>query len=92
MTYDPQPCAASDHHRPLPVETDRHHIYPKYLCGLLGVPIIHTTVPLCGACHQAVHHVLEHLISDGEAPGHRWTTTAVGPWIAMAWHWWQSEL
>lgn len=51
----PTTCQASVYHRPRPVQIDVHHILPKEFGGKT-VP--GNTVPICGACHEAVHALL----------------------------------
>lgn len=89
MTIDLELCTGSSH-AARPLVTDRHHVYPKYLCGLLGLPQRLERTPLCGACHDAVHHLLDHLVSDGETPGHR-RGAGYWRWVDEAWSWWQSQ-
>ena len=88
--YDPELCAGSTHSC-APLTTQRHHVIPKYLSALLGLPITRTVVPLCGTCHDAVHHLIEHLINEGETPGHR---RGAGYWrlVDIAWAWWKTEM
>ncbi len=88
--YDPEPCNGSSHSCQ-PLVTDRHHTYPTYLCGLLGIPARREVVPLCGACHDAVHHLLHHLINEGATPGHR-RGAAYWSLVDAAWDWWQAAL
>lgn len=84
-------CVGALEHRPAYAETDRHHVYPKYLCGLLGVPIIGLTVPLCSGCHDLVHHTLHHLINTGARGGHRLPAGAA-ELVERAWRWWQVQV
>lgn len=91
MTTTTIECVGALDHRPNYAEVDRHHVYPKYLCGLLGVPTLAVTVPLCAQCHDLVHHALHHLINTGTIDGHR--LAAGSRWIVYeAWRWWQAEL
>lgn len=90
MTYDPELCTGSSHSC-LPLTTDRHHIRPKYLAALLGIPIRTETTPLCGACHESTHHLIVHLINEGETPGHH-RGAGYWRWVDEAWAWWQAEV
>lgn len=90
MSYDPESCTGSSHScRPL--TTQRHHLYPKFLCGLLGIPVIPVVTPLCGSCHDSVHALLVHLINEGATPGHV-RGAGYWQWVDMAWAWWQAEV
>lgn len=90
MSYDPELCQGSGHSC-APLTTQRHHLFPKYLCGLLGVPYRREVVPLCGTCHDSVHHLLHHLINEGSASGHR-RGAAYWSHVDAAWKWWQASL
>ncbi len=90
MSRDTELCEGATYHSPVPLWTERHHIYPKYLSGLLGVPVIEKLVPLCGTEHENVHHALRHLINTGENP-HRFAAQTQG-YVEAAWVWWQAEL
>ena len=70
MTTDGEACVGCATHRPAPITTDRHHVYPKYLCELLGMDDIPEVVPLCKTEHDNVHHVIEHFINEGTSGGH----------------------
>lgn len=78
-------------HSPVYAEVDHHHIYPKYLAALLGLPERPETVDLCAGCHDDLHHVLRHWINEGHPGGHhlpqlmRW-------YVQVAWAWWQDGL
>lgn len=78
------------YHAPIPIWTQRHHVFPKYLCALLGVPVRALVVPLCATCHGRVHHALVHLINSGANP-HRLSAGEAGL-VVQAWAWWQSTL
>jgi hypothetical protein len=86
--YDPELCTGAKH-TTRPLTTQRHHIHPKYLSALLGVPVRTELTPLCGMCHDAVHHLLDHLISEGATPGHR-RGAGYWRWVDEAWAWWQA--
>ena len=90
MTYDPELCQGAAYHSPRPITTERHHVYPKYLADLLGLPVIPVLVPLCGTEHENVHHALRHLINTGENP-HRFADRTQG-YVDAAWTWWQVAL
>lgn len=90
MSRDLELCEGALYHAPLPLWTERHHIFPTYLCSLLGVAKRHEIVPLCGNCHERVHHALKHLINEGSNP-HR-LSPAETVIVERAWAWWQAEL
>jgi hypothetical protein len=94
-------CANPVEHRPTYIETDLHHVRPTYLALLLYPGLTRTqlfaahpetreTVSLCNNDHDAIHHLLEHLISEGQTPGHR-RGAGYWRWIDEAWAWWQEE-
>jgi hypothetical protein len=88
MTRDAELCEGATYHSPLPLFTERHHVYPMYLAALLGVPANATVVPLCGTEHENVHHALRHLINTGENP-HRFadrTRGYVDHLVTICWH------
>lgn len=87
MTRDTEECEGAAHHAPIPLWTQRHHIYPTYLCALLELPKRHEVVPLCGNCHERVHHALRHLINTGANP-HRLSSSEMAL-VMVAWEWWQ---
>jgi len=82
-------CVGATYHSPRYAETDRHHVYPKYLSALLGVPTRSETMRLCSGCHDLVHHALHHLINTGTRGGHRLPAGARAQVLA-AWGWWQA--
>lgn len=90
MTVDTEPCVGAAYHAPIPLWTERHHVYPKYLCSLLGVPEIPLVRPLCSNCHTRIHHILHHLINTGE-PGHR-LSGGEALLVGLAWSWWVGEI
>ena len=90
MSVDFESCTGAAYHSPLPLWTERHHVYPMYLSALLGVPDVHLLRPLCANCHTRVHHVLAHLINSGEQ-GHR-LSDGEQLLVNLAWSWWQGEL
>lgn len=91
MTITTVVCQGALDHRPNYAETDRHHVRPKYLSSLLGVPIDPRTVPLCSGCHDLAHHALHHLINEGVIGGH---VLPYGLRVVVydAWAWWQAAL
>ena len=91
MTRDSEPCEGATYHAPQPLFTQRHHVRPKYLAALLGVPIDPTVVPLCATEHDNVHHALHHLINEGQQGGHRFADRTQG-YIEAAWQWWGAAL
>ncbi len=84
-------CFGVKSHTPEPAEVDRHHIFPKYLSHLLGVPERRETAALCSGCHDLVHHVLRHFINEGTMGRHRLSST-LRTIVDRAWEWWQSSL
>lgn len=84
-------CAGSLYHSPAYCEVDNHHVYPKYLCSLLGVPERRETVPLCSTDHDNAHHALVHLINNGESGGHR-LSAGLQVHVDAAWRWWQATV
>lgn len=84
-------CQGATDHRPVYAETDRHHVRPKYLAALLGLPIETRTVPLCSGCHDLVHHVLHHLINEGTMGGHR-LSPRMHALVMDPWEWWQAKV
>lgn len=91
MSIDPENCIGAASHSPRPIETERHHIFPKYLCALLEVPERPEIVPLCGTCHSNVHHVLTTLINTGTLEGHRLSESS-REIVNLAWGWWREML
>lgn len=91
MTTDPEQCVGAEDHRPRAIETERHHVFPMYLCDLAGVPRRRELAPLCGTCHTNVHHAIHHLLKTGTVGGH------VLPYgsrllVYRWWAWWQEVL
>lgn len=80
-------CVGALVHSPMYAEVDRHHVYPTFLCSLLGMPKRTETVDLCAGCHDIVHHILRHRINTGELGGHR-TSAGVRATVDAAWDWW----
>ena len=91
MTNTARICVGAFDHSPRYAEVDRHHVIPKYLAALLGVPIHPATVDLCAGCHDIVHHSLRHLINTGAIGGHR-LTAGSRALVDTAWVWWQETL
>jgi hypothetical protein len=91
MSVDLEKCVGSRTHRPAVITTDRHHVYPKYLCALLELKEIGALVPLCKTEHDNIHHVIDHLINEGEAGGH---VLSLGATILVnaCWDWYQEVL
>lgn len=90
MTRDTEVCTGAGSHAPLPLWTERHHIFPTYLCDLLGVEERDEVLPLCGNCHERVHHAIRHLVNTGENP-HRLSVRETSL-VQAAWSWWQQTL
>lgn len=91
MTADLELCIGAAEHRPMVLWTERHHVYPMYLCRLAGVPIRQRVEPLCGTCHENVHHAIHHLLADGTVGGHHLSAGSralVYDW----WAWWQDVI
>ncbi len=88
MSKDPRPCASGIRdHTPEPAERERHHIYPRYLAALLGVPERPQTAVLCAGCHDQLHHVIHHRINSGTVGGHR-LPAGLRMLADDAWTWW----
>lgn len=84
-------CVGALDHSPRYAEVDRHHVRPKYLCALLGVPYRTETVDLCAGCHDVTHHVLHHLINTGTVQSHH-LPSGIRSVVETAWVWWQETL
>ena len=85
-------CQGAISHRPDYAETDNHHVHPKYLAALLGLPVDnHLIVPLCSGCHDLTHHILHHFINEGNAGGHH-MPKGIKLLVGDAWGWWTSNL
>lgn len=91
MTTAVKRCVGAREHRPDYAETDAHHVFPKYLAHLLGVPEIPTTVTLCSGCHDLVHHLIHHLISDGNVDRHH-SSPRVMALARRAYGWWAAKV
>lgn len=89
--YTARLCAGALDHRPRYAEVDRHHIYPKYLASLLGVPEVNVTTDLCSGCHDLIHHLIHHLINEGDLGGHHAPYRVAGL-ARTAYSWWTSAL
>jgi len=91
MTRTSKVCVGARYHSPIYYEIDNHHLFPKFLCALLGVPERRETVPLCATDHDNVHHALTALINTGTVGGHR---LAPGSRLLVeaAWVWWRTTL
>ena len=90
MTRTAAICSGAREHTPQYAEIDNHHLYPRYLCGLLGVPERRETVQLCSGCHDLLHHVLHHCINAGTLGGHR-LSAGLKRHVEAAWQWWRVE-
>ena len=90
MSVDHESCVGAAYHAPLPLWTERHHIFPKYLSALLGVAEVPLLAALCSNCHTRVHHALHHLINAGTNP-HR-LSDGESYLLNLAWSWWSQEL
>ncbi len=84
-------CYGVTSHTPEPAEIDRHHLYPRYMSGLLGIPERTERVNLCSGCHDLVHHVLHHRVNEGTLGGHH-LSAASRHIVDAAWEWWQEEV
>ncbi len=84
-------CYGVRSHTPEPAEVDQHHIRPKYMAHLLGVPERTEIVALCSGCHDLVHHVLRHRVNEGTVGGHR-LSAMLRDAVDTAWSWWQETL
>ncbi len=83
-------CGMADH-TPQYAEVDSHHVFPKYMAGLLGIPERKETVALSSGCHDQAHHVIHHLINEGTVGGHR-LAPGLRALVDQAWEWWQEEV
>jgi len=70
-------CIGAKVHRPKPLITEQHHIFPVYLQARVWSDVdparpatAHTKdkVMLCGNCHATVHMVLDALLRDEVPP------------------------
>ncbi len=84
-------CAGARYHSPIYYEIDNHHVYPRYLCALLGIPERPETVPLCATDHDNAHHALTTRINEGTVGGHR-LPDGLRSIVDRAWQWWQLEM
>jgi len=91
MTWDPEACVGAADHSPRAIATERHHIFPKYLCALAGLAIRHELAPLCGTCHENVHHAIHHLLATGTVGGHL-LAPGSRQLVYAWWAWWQGVL
>lgn len=91
MSRDLEACLGATYHSPLPLETERHHIFPMFMSELLGIPIVRELVPLCPTEHVNVHHAIEHLLLDGTPGGHRFADRTQ-TYIDRCWTWWTLTL
>ncbi len=91
MTRDAERCIGAESHSPADLWTERHHIFPAFLCDMAGIPRRHEIVPLCGSCHNNVHHAIAHLLASGTVGGH---VLPFGSRILVYrwWAWWQEVL
>ncbi len=84
-------CQGSRYHSPVYYEVDTHHLYPKYLCHLLGIPERPETIALCALDHDNLHHVIRHYINEGSPGGHRLSVALKGH-VDAAWQWWENTI
>ena len=91
MTRDHEECEGALTHSPLPLWTERHHIFPMYLCRAAGLLERPEVVPLCGTEHENVHHAIHHLLADGTQGGHRFAVRTQS-YVDQFWAWWQEAL
>lgn len=91
MTRTSYACEGAHSHRPAYLEVDRHHIYPMFLADLLGVPERKERVFLCSGCHDIVHHLIKHLINEGDIGDHH-TSPRLHELARTAHGWWLHNL
>lgn len=91
MTTTTTVCVGALYHSPVYVEVDRHHIFPLYLCDLLGVPDRVEVAPLCSGCHDTAHHLIRHLVNEGSLGGHR-PASGARTLVDRFWSWWQATV
>ncbi|HEY8836729.1 MAG TPA: hypothetical protein VIO16_03425 [Dehalococcoidia bacterium] len=89
MSNDGHLCRGAMRHTPTPAEHDMHHLYPKFMCALLGIPERRETVLLCSGCHDLIHHVYRHLVNEGHVGGHHLSGDLRGL-VESFWTWWQA--
>ncbi len=89
MTRTVKVCVGARYHSPTYYETDNHHVFPRFLCALLGIPSRPETVVLCAQCHDNVHATLRNLINTGSWGGHR-LPAGTRAQVMAAWSWWKS--
>lgn len=90
MTRTDRVCQGASYHSPIYYETDNHHIFPRFLCGLLGIPARKETAILCATCHDNLHAVIRHLVNEGTVGGHR-LSRGMAAQVNAFWSWWQAE-
>ncbi len=90
MSRDWERCIGAESHTPADLWSERHHVFPKFLCDLAGIPRRPELAPLCGTCHANVHHGIEHLLENGTI-GH---TLPYGSRLLVYrwWAWWQEAI
>lgn len=83
-------CKGSRYHIPRYAEVDGHHVHPQYLCDLLGIPREKRKANLCSGCHDLAHHVIRHLVNNGNMGGHR-LPAGLRAVVMDFWEWWQAN-
>ncbi len=93
MTRTALTCVGARSHRPEYLEVDRHHIFPTYMCDLLGVPKRRETAILCAGCHDFCHHLLHDLVNEGSYTkfGHQ-PADGIAALVKRAYYWWQLNI
>lgn len=91
MSRTTRVCVGALYHSPIYYEVDSHHIFPRYMAGLLGIPERPETAILCATDHDNLHAILKHLINEGTMGGHR-PAPGLRVLVDRAWSWWQEEL
>jgi len=86
------PCVGAGYHSPTARYTELHHVFPKYLCALLGLPVIRELAALCGTCHNNVHQALDDLVSNGPRLNRDRLATATWALVQRAYGWWAAQV
>ncbi len=69
VAFTEEPCRCCTGHRPIPLECERHHVFPqKNQVELRGVVFDGRTVSLCRTAHRNTHIVLNALLRGERVP------------------------
>ncbi len=62
--FDERPCRCVKHHRPVPLITEQHHVFPAGVQEeLFGRVRDRELLPLCASSHRNLHRVLDRLLA-----------------------------